>query len=142
MKSRVPWQLREAIANFKDALQLDENYSKARLNLVAAYIAASQLDNANAMLAKVEARGGVHAGDIALYEGIAHGEAKAYDKARAAFVKALASPHSKRAATYNIAKALELAGNKAEAKKAYAQYVKLYPGGPWAIAANAAAAKL
>jgi predicted Zn-dependent protease len=141
-KARLPWQLREAIAAFKDALQLDESYSKARLNLAAAYIAANQIDNATAMLAKVEVSGGVHAGDVELIRGVALGESKQYDKAKAAFEAALKSPTAKRAATYNIAKSLELAGKKAAAKAAYAQYAKLYPGGPWAIAATAAAAKL
>lgn len=141
-KTRLPWQLREAIAAFKDALQIDEGYSKARLNLAAVYLAAGQLDNAGAMLAKVEAKGGVTEGDIELIRGIALAEAKSYDQARASFEKALASPAAKRAATYNLAKTLELAGRKAEAKTAYGQYVKLYPGGPWAAAATAAAAKL
>jgi tetratricopeptide (TPR) repeat protein len=141
-KNRLPWQLREAIAAFKDALATDEGYNKARLNLAAAYIAGNQLDNANAMLGKVEAKGGVEGGDIELIRGIALAEGKDYDKARAAFEKALATPGAKRAATYNLAKTLELAGKKPEAKAAYGQYVKLYPGGPWAAAATAAAAKL
>ena len=142
VRARLPWQLREAIAAFKDALQLDEGYSKARLNLAAAYLAGNQIDNANAMLAKVDAKGGVSAGDIELIRGIALGEAKDYGKARAAFAKALASPSAKRAASYNIAKVLELAGQKAEAKRAYLQYARLYPGGPWAAAAKVAASKL
>ena len=141
-KTRLPWQLREAIANFKDALATDESYSKARLNLVAAYIAGNQIDNANAMLAKASAGTGVSQGDIELLRGIALAEAKDYAKARAAFEKALASASAKRAATYNIARTLELAGKKADAKAAYAQYIRLYPGGPWAAAAKAAAAKL
>jgi tetratricopeptide (TPR) repeat protein len=141
-KTRMPWQLREAIANFKDALALDEGYNKARLNLVAAYVAANQLDNAAAMLDKVEAKGGVVEGDIELLRGIVLAERKEHDKARAAFEKALLAASVKRAASYNIAKSLELAGKKVEAKAAYAQYVKLYPGGPWASAATAASGKL
>ncbi len=141
-KNRLPWQLREAIAAFKDALATDENYNKARLNLAAAYLAGNQLDNANAMIAKLEAKGGVSEGDIELIRGIALAEGKSYDKAKAAFEKALSSPAAKRAATYNLAKTLELAGKKAEAKAAYGQYVKLYPGGPWAAAATASASKL
>src|SRR5690606_32752042 len=66
VRTRLPWQLREAISAFKDALRIDEDYSKARLNLAAAYIAGNQIDNANAMLAKVDAKGGVTAGDIEL----------------------------------------------------------------------------
>ncbi len=142
VKARIPWQLREAFASFKDALQLDENYSKARLNLAAAYLAANQLDNANSMLAKVDAKGGVTQGDIELIRGVALGEGKQYDRAKSAFDKAMTSQSSKRAAAYNIAKALELAGKKPEAKAAYNQYIKLFPGGPWAAAAKAAASKL
>jgi tetratricopeptide (TPR) repeat protein len=141
-KVRLPWQLREAIASFKEALASDETYSKARLNLAVAYIAAEQLDNANAMIGKVEAAKGVEAGDIDLIRGILAAEAKDYDKARATFEKAMGSQASKRAASYNLARTLELAGKKDEAKKGYAQYVKLYPGGPWAKAAETAAAKL
>jgi len=141
-KARLPQQLREAIAAFKEALALDETYSKARLNLAAAYLAANQLDNANAMLAKVEVRGDVTAGDIDLIRGIALAEAKTFDKAKAAFEHALTSQAAKRAASYNLARTLELAGKTDEAKRAYQQYVKLYPGGPWAKAADAAAAKL
>ncbi|HEX7839283.1 MAG TPA: M48 family metalloprotease, partial [Kofleriaceae bacterium] len=141
-KARLPSQLREAIAAFKEALALDENYSKARLNLAAAYLAANQLDNASAMLAKVEARGDVTSGDIDLIRGIALAEAKTYDKAKAAFEHALTSQLAKRAASYNLARTLELAGKKDEAKRAYQQYVKLFPGGPWAKAADDAAAKL
>jgi len=141
-KTRLPWQLREAIANFKDALAIDEGYSKARYNLAAAYLAGNQIDNAKAMLDKVEAKGGVTDGDVELLRGIALAETKDYDRARGSFEKALASASAKRAAAYNIAKALELAGKKPEAKAAYAQYIRLYPGGPWAAAATAAAAKL
>jgi len=141
-KARLPWQLREAIAAFKEALALDETYSKARLNLAAAYIAANQLDNATAALAKVDVRSDVTAGDIDLIRGIALAEARTYDKARAAFEHALTSQAAKRAASYNLARTLELAGKTDEAKRAYQQYLKLYPGGPWAKAAEAAAAKL
>lgn len=140
-KARLPWQLREAIAAFKEALALDETYSKARLNLAAAYIAAGQLDNATAMLAKVDVSGDVTAGDIDLIRGIALAEARTYDKARAAFEHAVTSQAARRAASYNLARTLELAGNKDEARRAYQQYVKLYPGGPWAKAAEAAAGK-
>ena len=141
-KARLPWQLREAIAAFKEALALDETYGKARLNLAAAYIAANQLDNATAALAKVDVRSDVTAGDIDLIRGIALAEARTYDKARAAFEHALTSQAAKRAASYNLARTLELAGKTDEAKRAYQQYLKLYPGGPWAKAAEAAAAKL
>ncbi|HEU0031800.1 MAG TPA: tetratricopeptide repeat protein [Kofleriaceae bacterium] len=140
--ARLPWQLREAIAQFKEALAADETYSKARLNLAAAYTAANQLDNAKEMLGKVEAKRGVTDGDIELIRGIVLAESKDYDKARASFEKAIQSQQNKRAASYNLALTLQLAGKKDEAKRAYTQYAKLYPGGPWAKAAEAAAAKL
>ena len=141
-RARLPWQLREAIAAFKEALALDETYSKARLNLAAAYIAASQLDNAAAMLAKVEVRSDVTAADIDLVRGIALAEARTYDQARAAFEHALASPAARRAASYNLARTLELLGKPGDAKRAYQQYVALYPGTAWTRAAQAAAARL
>ncbi|MGE5186319.1 MAG: tetratricopeptide repeat protein [Acidobacteriota bacterium] len=141
-KARIPWQLREAIAQFKEALAVDETYSKARLNLAMAYLAANQLDNAKDALGRVEAKGGVAQGEIDLVRGIVLAETKDFAKAQASFDAAMKQPVSKRAAAYNLARSLELAGNKPEAKKAYLQYVRLYPGGAWANAAKAAAAKL
>jgi predicted Zn-dependent protease len=141
-KARIPWQLREAIASLKEALATDETYSKARLNLASAYVAANQLDNASAMLAKVEPKQGVTAGDVELIRGIVLAEGKDYARAKTSFEQAISSQSAKRAASYNLAKTLELAGKKDEAKRAYQQYSKLYPGGPWAKAADAAAAKL
>jgi predicted Zn-dependent protease len=141
-KARIPWQLREAIASLKEALATDETYSKARLNLASAYVAANQLDNASAMLAKVEPKQGVTAGDVELIRGIVLAEGKDYARAKTSFEQAISSQSAKRAASYNLAKTLELAGKKDEAKRAYQQYSKLYPGGPWAKAADVAAAKL
>jgi len=140
--ARLPSQLREAIASFKEALADDENYGKARLNLATAYIAANQIDNATAALAKIDGKAGVPAADVDLVRGVAFAEGKDYDKARAAFERALASAVEKRAASYNLARTLELAGKKADAKRAYQDYLKAYPGGPWAKAAEGAAAKL
>ncbi len=141
-KARLPSQLREAIAWFQQALATDEDYSKARLNLAAAYLAADQLENANATLAKVATGAGVTPGDIDLLRGIALAEAKDYAGAMAAFGRALGSPAAKRAASFNLAKTLELAGKRLDAKQAYQQYAKAYPSDPWAKAAESAVAKL
>jgi predicted Zn-dependent protease len=141
-KVRIPWQLRESISQFKEAIATDEDYTKARLNLAAAYLAANQLDNARDALAKCEPKGDLNPGDIELIRGVVLAESKDYDKAEAAFQKAIGSQTAKRAASYNLAKVLELAGKRADAKRAYQQYVKMYPGGPWAAAADAAARKL
>jgi len=141
-KARLPWQLREAISQFKEALAVDEGYAKARLNLATAYVAANQLDNAKDALAKADAKGGVSVGEIELVRGIALAESKDLDKAKSAFDAAIKEPVVRRAGSYNLARALELAGKKDDAKRAYAQYSKLYPGGPWAKAADDAAAKL
>lgn len=140
--ARIPWQLREALSQFKEAIAADENYAKARLNLATAYVAANQLDNANDALAKAEAKGGIAAGDIALVRGVVQAESKDFDHAQQSFQQAIQGNSSKRAGSYNLARALELSGKKDDAKRAYQQYSKLYPGGPWAKAADAAAGKL
>jgi tetratricopeptide (TPR) repeat protein len=140
--ARLPWQLREAISQFKEAVASDETYAKARLNLALAYVAANQLDNASNALAKSEAKGGVTAGDIELVRGIVLAENKDFERAHGSFEQALSSPAAKRAAAYNLARTLDLAGKRDDAKRAYQQYVRLYPGGAWADAAQAAAAKL
>lgn len=143
-KARIPWQLREGISQLKEAVQADEDYAKARLNLASAYLAANQLDNATMALGKVQtsSKDGVTAGDVELIRGIVYAEGKDYDKAKSSFDKAIGSQNAKRAASYNLAKSLELAGKKDDAKRAYQQYSKMYPGGPWAKAADTAASKL
>jgi predicted Zn-dependent protease len=141
-RARLPSQLRDAIASFKEALAIDEDYNKARLNLASAYLAANQIDSANATLAKIEPKPDVTSGDVDLIRGIALAEAKQYEPARAAFERAEGFPTLKRAAFFNAARALELGGKKVEAKKAYQQYAVVFPGGPWARAAESAAAKL
>jgi tetratricopeptide (TPR) repeat protein len=141
-RARLPSQLRDAIASFKEALADDEDYNKARLNLAAAYLAAGQLDNASAMLGKIVAQPDVTSGDVELLRGVAFAEAKEYEAARLAFEHAEGFPANRRAALYNRAKAMELGGKKADAKKAYQQYAVVFPGGPWAKAAETAAAKL
>jgi tetratricopeptide (TPR) repeat protein len=140
--ARLPSQLRDAIASFKEALALDEDYNKARLNLAAAYLAANQIENATATLAKIGPKPDVTTGDVDLIRGIALAEAKNYEGARAAFERAQGFPALKRAAFFNTARALELGGKKADAKKAYQQYGAVFPGGPWAKAAETAAGKL
>ena len=110
--------------------------------MATAYLAANQVENATATLAKIDAKGGVATADVDLIRGVAHAETKEYDKARAAFERALASAETKRAASYNLARALELTGKKADAKRAYQDYLKAYPSGPWAKAADSAAGKL
>jgi predicted Zn-dependent protease len=141
-RARLPSQLRDGIASFKEALAIDEDYNKARLNLASAYLAANQIDSANATLAKLEPKPDVTSGDVDLIRGIALAEAKLYEPARAAFERAEGFPALRRAAFFNVARALELGGKKAEAKKAYQQYAVIFPGGPWAKAAESAAAKL
>src|SRR5262249_27246955 len=98
--------------------------------------------NATATLAKLDANAGVATADVDLIRGVTFAEGKDYDKAKAAFERALASSQEKRAASYNLARTLELAGKKADAKRAYQDYLRSYPSGPWGKAAEGAAAKL
>jgi TolA-binding protein len=94
------------------------------------------------MLAKADAKGGVTTGDIELVRGVVLAENKDFAHAQGSFQQALNTPATKRAGAYNLAKTLELSGKKDDAKRAYQQYVKMFPGGAWADAAQAAAAKL
>jgi tetratricopeptide (TPR) repeat protein len=141
-KPRLPWQLKEAIATFKEALAEDETYARAAFNLAGALLAAGKLDEAEEALGKVKAGSGVTSGEVDLLRGVIEAERKQYDKAKASFDKALVSKATKQAAAYDLARCLALAGKKDEAKKAYQAYAKSYPTGPWAKAATAAASKL
>ena len=140
--AQLPSQLRDAIASFKEALADDEDYNKARLNLAAAYLAAGQIENATGALGKIVAQPDVTTGDVELLRGVAFAEQKQYEAAWLSFERAESFPANRRAALYNRAKALELGGKKTDAKRAYQQYAAVFPGGPWAKAAETAAAKL
>jgi tetratricopeptide (TPR) repeat protein len=140
-KVRMPWQLREAIAMFKEALATSETYGKARLNLATAYLAGSRLDEAAEAIAATKPAKGVSAGDIEIVRGVILAEKGQHDKAQVAF-EAAAKAGSAAAASFNLARLLEVRGKKAEAKAAYQSYAKAYPNGAWAEAAKTAASKL
>lgn len=140
-KARMPWQLREAISMFKEALANNEGYSKARLNLATAYLAGGRLDEAGEAIALAKPAKGVSVGDIEIVRGVIAAEKASYDKAQAAFELA-AKNNAAAAASFNLARLLEVRGKKAEAKAAYQSYAKAYPNGSWAAAAKTAASKL
>jgi predicted Zn-dependent protease len=140
-KARLPWQLREAISMFKEALANNETYSKARLNLATAYLAGSRLDEAAEAIALARPGRGVSVGDIEIVRGAVAAEKGSFDKAQVAF-EAAAKGGSAAPASFNLARLLEVRGKKAAAKAAYESYAKAYPSGTWAAAAKAAASKL
>ncbi len=140
-KARMPWQLREAIAMFKEALAGSEGYSKARMNLATAYLAGNRLEEAGDAIAKALPGRGVSAGDLEIVRGVIFAEQGGHDKAQRAF-EAAAKGGAGAAASFNLARLLEVRGKKAEAKAAYESYVKAYPTGAWTVAARAALAKL
>jgi predicted Zn-dependent protease len=140
-KARMPWQLREAISMFREALAGSEGYSKARLNLATACLAGGRLDEAGEAIALAKPGRGVSAGDLEIVRGVIAAEKGEADKAQRAF-EAAAKAGNAAAASYNLARLLEVRGKKAEAKAAYESYAKAYPSGPWTAAAKAAAAKL
>lgn len=141
-KVRMPWQLRESITLFKEALSSDEGYGKARLNLATAYLAGGRLDEATATLAKLTAGRGVSAGEIDGLRGVVLAEQGALEPAQAAFAAASTGSASAAVAAFNTARVLELRGKKPEAKAAYQAYLTAYPKGAWAAAAQAARSKL
>lgn len=141
-KARMPWQLREAISLFKEALATDESYGKARLNLALAYLAGGRLDEAAAAVAAVPAGRGVSDGELANLRGVIAAERGEHDAATAAFAAAAKSKAQAAAAAFNAARLLEVRGKKAEAKAAYEAYAKAYPSGVWAAVARSAAAAL
>ena len=141
-KARMPWQLREAIALFKEALATDETYGKARLNLAMAYLAGGRLDEASEAIAAARAGRGVTEGELQLVRGVIAAERGAHDQAAAAFAAAAKSKGAAAAAAFNAARLLEVRGMKAEAKAAYESYAKAYPSGAWAAVARAAAGQL
>lgn len=140
-KARMPWQLREAISLFREALASDESYGKARLNLAMALLAAGRLDEAADAAAATRAGRGVGEGELSVVRGVIAAERGDYDAAASAFASAAKSKGSVASAAFNAARLLEVRGKKSEAKAAYEAYAKAYPQGPWAQVAREAAGK-
>lgn len=141
-KARMPWQLREAISLFREALASDESYGKARLNLAMALLAAGRLDEAAAAAAAVRAGRGAGEGEVQLVRGVIAAERGELEAAASAFASAAKSKGAAAAAAFNTARLLEMRGLKVEAKAAYESYAKAYPQGPWAQVARQAAGQL
>ena len=130
----VPWQLREAMSAFDEALKLDPGYLKAETNQVMVRLALGRVDQAAARLGKIRAA----SGEVELLRGVVSAEQRHWPQAVAAFQRAARARSVSRAARYNLARAYELAGQKAQAKAAYRAYLTMDRGGPWAQAARRA----
>ena len=140
-RARLPSQLRDAIASFKEALADDEDYNNARLNLAAAYLAAGQLDNANAMLGKIVAQPDVTSGDVELaWGGLRRSEAVRGGAAGLRARRGIPRQPARRALQSRQGHgAGRQEGRRQEGLPAVCGRL---PGGPWAKAAETAAAKL
>ena len=140
-KDDIPKDLREAVSLFKEALERDAHYSRARENLAAAYIAMGQLDKAKSELDRIKGRG-PGAARAAMMRGILYAESKKYKEAIAELRTAMQDPALQNAGTYNLARLYVLAGDKAKAKELYQRYRKAVPRGPWSDAAKRELGKL
>lgn len=138
--SRVPRDLTRAIRVFNEALKRDPNYSKARANLAAIYLALNDVGKADAQLRKVRnvAASRFEEGELALLRGIVWAETKRYGHAGKAFRTAMKHRGTARAGSYNMARLYGMAKMKGKAKAGYRKYLRKYPKGPWAAAARKA----
>jgi len=142
----IPYEIKQAIRILKKAVRRYPTYTKARLNLAAAYLAARRpLDMAQTMMwckAQMSRRlnMGVNAehsrtddevGAYLLFGGIVAAENRKYGDASRLLGQAMKHPGFTRAAAYNRAYLLELKGRKGEAKKAFEAYLEKYPTGTW-----------
>jgi predicted Zn-dependent protease len=144
----IPYEIKQAIRVLKKAVRRYPNYTKARLNLAAAYLSAREKKRAATTLAEVEKqikrRGkllltsdhitsseGEGVGEFLLLGGIVAAEDRNYGDAGRLFGQAIKHPSSARAASYNKGYLLELKGRKLAAKKAFEGYLTKYPTGTW-----------
>ena len=136
-RQQVPKSLRRAITLFREALALDSNYSRARENLAAAYIAIGQYSKAEQVLARMSSRASAR-GRFAVLRGILYAEEGKYARAGTAFRYAAKQKSTRRAAMYNLARLYEQARFTEKARGFYKEYLENYPRGPWASAAKRA----
>ena len=133
-KARLPWQLREAIAAFKEALAARRELQRRRASTSPPR---TSRPTSSTTRRRCSARSTPdarrhrrrHRADprhrARRRQGLRQGQGSRSSTP-------MGSQAAKRAASYNLPRTLELAGKKDEAKRAYQQYAKLYPGGPWA----------
>ncbi|HTE56020.1 MAG TPA: tetratricopeptide repeat protein [Kofleriaceae bacterium] len=133
----VPWQLREAIAAFDEALKIDAGYGKARLNLALVYLALGKPADAEKRLAGLRP-----SGERDLLLGVIGAEQQSWTEAEAALKRASRVKGTERAARFNLARLYELSSKKPEARAAYRAYLAVDKSSPWARAAERALKKL
>ena len=130
----IPIELKHALKQFKAALRLDPDYGRAKVNLAVCYLAIREAEKAQEALAGI--RVDEQSGEIANLRGVAHATAGQMDAATSQFQSASARSDSRAAATWNLARAHQVAGRTAEARAAYQAYLLLEPKGAWAEAAK------
>jgi predicted Zn-dependent protease len=128
---KVPWQMREAVSMFEEALKIDRSYLKATVNLALCELALGKADAASRRLAPVKA-----SGEIDLVRGIVLAESGKWDAAATAFGRALKIKSTARAARYNLARTYQMTGKKEQARASYQAYLKLDRDGAWGKAAQ------
>jgi predicted Zn-dependent protease/Flp pilus assembly protein TadD len=134
--AQVPWQLREAVSAFDEALKIDTAYVKARLNLALVYLALSKPADAVQRLSTLKG------GERDLLVGIAEAEQQNWSEAETALVRASKVKSTERAARFNLAHLYELSHRKADARAAYKAYLAIDRDSAWARAAEKALKQL
>lgn len=135
--SPVPWQLREAIAAFEEALKIDPRYGKARMNLALVHLALGKPADAERRLA-----GMAPSGERDLLAGVIAAEQQSWTEAERSLSRATKVRSTARAARYNLARVYELENKKAEARAAYRAYLAIDKTSAWARAAQRALKRL
>jgi predicted Zn-dependent protease len=131
--AQVPWQMREAQGAFDEALKIDRNYVKARLNLALVQLALSRPADAEQRLAALKS-----SGERDLLLGVAEAEQQNWAEAEAALVRASKIKSTERAARFNLARLYEVSNRKADARAAFKAYLTLDRDSAWARAAEKA----
>jgi thioredoxin-like negative regulator of GroEL len=138
-KRSVPWQLREAIAAFDEALHIDPRYGRAQLNMALVQLALGKSADAHRRLAALPA-----SGERDLLLGVASAEQRRWADSEAALTRASRFQGLSRAARYNLARMYQLSNRRDKANAAYRAYLLADrdKASPWALAAQRALKQL
>ncbi|HKE17481.1 MAG TPA: M48 family metalloprotease [Kofleriaceae bacterium] len=134
-KPAVPWQLREAMAAFDEALHIDSRYGKAQLNMALVQLALGRSADAHRRLAAL-----APSGERDLLIGVASAEEKRWAESEAALTRASKFAGLARAARYDLARMYQLSSRRDKANAAYRAYLLADrdKASPWAQAAQRA----
>ncbi len=130
------WHLQQAVTMFKEALNKDQGYRRASVNLAVAYIASGKSNLALEVLGKLPPSTGIEAAEVQNLLGVAYAEMNRAKEAETAFAEAQKADPAAPGPLFNAARLAGRSGQTAVAQAGYRSFLAKHPTSPWAAVAT------